>query len=390
MPNQEVLKKLIEDFVEKEALVAEEIQIIHDEIGQLHARLEQCRQRLSTIGGDRQKVLAIKERCLTGNGQLLSLPVHQLPQTAQSDNSVPENRMVAPWPVPVAQSAPAPVHQWQPAAIAQPAAPSPPPVAQPAAIAPPTALPLPQPLAAPLPRANDRWQTEGGEALPVPEGDDPDATLQGMVPPHLLPAYVPAPTQTATVSETDAGNSGDPGAPLRATLRGAPSKKNKSAISSILGPLRTAAAQLTNSQPTPPQPRRLGDAGDGQQTNSVLEDNTQSAAAHPAAPPMSNYPAFSDTGSYIPPSSSMAAALEAYSQMQELPHVQMPEEPAAAFNNADISNQPPVPADQTGTQAQTPPVKDNANEQSSGKENAELDDNDPIKRINDELRSLFK
>ena len=79
MPTLEMLKKLLEEFHEKESLVREEIQLIYDEIAQLESKLETCKRRLSTIGGDHNKVLSMRQRYLEnkfervysvpGNGQ---------------------------------------------------------------------------------------------------------------------------------------------------------------------------------------------------------------------------------------------------------------------------------------------------------------------------------
>ena len=66
MPSQDMLKKLLDEFVEKEQLVTEELKVITEEIEQLETRLEVCRARLGTIGSDRDRVLQLKQKY--GNG----------------------------------------------------------------------------------------------------------------------------------------------------------------------------------------------------------------------------------------------------------------------------------------------------------------------------------
>jgi len=62
MASQEMLKKLLDEFVEKEALITEELTVVSEQIEELEARLELCRARLGTIGTDRNKVVEIKSR----------------------------------------------------------------------------------------------------------------------------------------------------------------------------------------------------------------------------------------------------------------------------------------------------------------------------------------
>lgn len=66
MASQEMLRKLLDDFVEKEALVQEELKVIVEQIDELERRLELCRSRLSTIGTDRDRVLQIRGRYADG------------------------------------------------------------------------------------------------------------------------------------------------------------------------------------------------------------------------------------------------------------------------------------------------------------------------------------
>jgi hypothetical protein len=67
MVSEDALRKLLDEFVEKEALVREEIKVVQDEITQLEERLQTCRDRLSTLGTDREKVLSMRTRYLEGD-----------------------------------------------------------------------------------------------------------------------------------------------------------------------------------------------------------------------------------------------------------------------------------------------------------------------------------
>jgi hypothetical protein len=62
MASQDMLKKLLDEFVEKEALVSEELKVVTEQIEELEMRLEKCRMRLGSIGTDRNRVMEIKQR----------------------------------------------------------------------------------------------------------------------------------------------------------------------------------------------------------------------------------------------------------------------------------------------------------------------------------------
>lgn len=61
MPTTEVLKQLLDEFTEKEALIQEELKIINEQIDELNKRLGSCQRKLETIGADRDKVASMKE-----------------------------------------------------------------------------------------------------------------------------------------------------------------------------------------------------------------------------------------------------------------------------------------------------------------------------------------
>lgn len=98
MPSGEMLKKLLDEFVEKEALVTEELNVIAEQIQELEMRLDKCRARLGTIGTDRQRVLQIKERYAGGVFYERSQP---LPQSQPVQQPQPQLQQSPP-PQPVA------------------------------------------------------------------------------------------------------------------------------------------------------------------------------------------------------------------------------------------------------------------------------------------------
>src|SRR5579883_1694669 len=62
MPTEEMLKKLLEEFVEKHALLDEEIKVVMDQIEHLEQRLTLRQSQLSMIGVDKEKVQAMRLR----------------------------------------------------------------------------------------------------------------------------------------------------------------------------------------------------------------------------------------------------------------------------------------------------------------------------------------
>lgn len=383
MPSEEMLKKLLEEFAEKEALANEELKYVNEQIMQLEAKLEDCRRRLSTIGGDREKVLSMRTRYLEGVFENLPrAAVAQVPQ-------VPVSTPVAPAPVapPVAQAPVAPPVAEAPVA---------PPVAQP--VAPPIA---PGPLAPPVPA-----QPIPGFIAPQPTYEEPAAVAEPYVEPEIpppqspelpddelmapwrsgvtpatsFPRYVPKkPTSTQDVplqpvaENAPADTAGEPGAPPKAQLK-APAKKNKSGISSILGPLRTAAAQLTNSQPTPPPPAvwaqeqdQEQEDSDAQQQHAIQQPPVDPAAILNAAMQQStnrSRPMISETGSYVPPSVAISTALGANSHTQELPR-------------------PDEPTQETSNQAQQNASTEQQSQEDNNKDRT-------LESINEALRSMFR
>lgn len=69
MPSLEMLKKLLDEFSEKEAHTREEINVITEQIGELEKRILTSQQKLSTVAADREKVRAMQAR-YSGNSTL--------------------------------------------------------------------------------------------------------------------------------------------------------------------------------------------------------------------------------------------------------------------------------------------------------------------------------
>jgi len=67
--NLEMMKQLLQEFSEKEALTTEEINLIEQEITTLEERVNFCRGRLQNLGADKEKLLNMKERYLNSNFQ---------------------------------------------------------------------------------------------------------------------------------------------------------------------------------------------------------------------------------------------------------------------------------------------------------------------------------
>ncbi len=70
MPSLEMLKKLLDEFSEKEAHAREEINVITEQIGELEKRILNSQKKLSTVATDREKVRAMQARY--GGGSTLT------------------------------------------------------------------------------------------------------------------------------------------------------------------------------------------------------------------------------------------------------------------------------------------------------------------------------
>lgn len=71
MPSTEMLKKLLEEFAEKEAHTREEINVINQRIHELEERIIVSKQRLQAVSEDRQKIMSMANRY--GGGDWLGI-----------------------------------------------------------------------------------------------------------------------------------------------------------------------------------------------------------------------------------------------------------------------------------------------------------------------------
>src|SRR5277367_3458062 len=68
--NLEMMKQLLADFTEKEALTTEEIKAIQQQSQELEARIQKCRAKLKTVSGDKIKIEEMRQRyAVLTNGQ---------------------------------------------------------------------------------------------------------------------------------------------------------------------------------------------------------------------------------------------------------------------------------------------------------------------------------
>src|SRR5215813_13856390 len=79
MSTADSLKKLLDEFTEKENMIFEERQAVEQQISELEQRLTECNNRLGVVAEDRTKVLAFKDRygslhSSNGGGSALNLP----------------------------------------------------------------------------------------------------------------------------------------------------------------------------------------------------------------------------------------------------------------------------------------------------------------------------
>ena len=65
--NPEMLKQLLEEFEEKQAVTAEEINEIERQIGELEQRIEESKVRLTEVAKDREKISMMKDRYASGD-----------------------------------------------------------------------------------------------------------------------------------------------------------------------------------------------------------------------------------------------------------------------------------------------------------------------------------
>jgi hypothetical protein len=166
--NPEMLKQLLSEFEEKEAVCLEEINAITEQITELEKRIVSSKERLGSVAKDREKIGAMKQRYAEGDW---SSVLARIPQNGShaSDHQNDASKTGDFPPV-----TPQMVMESQPAAPA-PAAPAPPEPAPQAAPVEPEPIPAPPPVVAPTP-------------APAPEMPAPQ-----MAPPQNVPNPFEAP-----------------------------------------------------------------------------------------------------------------------------------------------------------------------------------------------------
>lgn len=179
--NPEMLRELLDEFTEKEAVTREEINIITSQIEELELRIESNKEKLASLVRDKEKVNAMQDRYLQGNWPKV-YKTEEAPAAADTASSKPAAE--APAPAPAApEPAPAPA----------PAAPEPAPVpAAPVVAEAPTPPPAPEP--APAPAA---------EPAEVPAPAVPNPSLSSGSFPTLSAVHSQASINAAKASSTN-------------------------------------------------------------------------------------------------------------------------------------------------------------------------------------------
>ncbi|MBN9395849.1 MAG: hypothetical protein J0H83_11450 [Candidatus Melainabacteria bacterium] len=204
--NPEMLRELLAEFTEKEAVNREEINVINQQLEELDKRIDANKKKLEGLSRDREKILAMKERYLSGNWPNVSRAA--MAQAASNAPVAPVSR-VEPAPAPVAQVAQvAPDLSAAPAPVPAPVVPAQAPAQAPAQ------------LSAPAPVAFDHPEsTATSTATDLPASASPSITiparthnrLQAMPPveaytapepAQAAPDPLPAPIQSAAPQPT--------------------------------------------------------------------------------------------------------------------------------------------------------------------------------------------
>lgn len=94
------MKQLLQEFVEKEALVVEESKVVQQQIEELEGRIQGCREKLKTVSEDKEKITAMQGRYAGGLGLSAGKGEARLsstaaPSTAQAAKASPEAALQA-------------------------------------------------------------------------------------------------------------------------------------------------------------------------------------------------------------------------------------------------------------------------------------------------------
>jgi len=80
--NLEVMKQLLQEFVEKEALTREELKLVQRQIDELETRVNSCHEQLKLVIEDKDKVAAMMKRYGSESGILGKPAGDRMPSTA--------------------------------------------------------------------------------------------------------------------------------------------------------------------------------------------------------------------------------------------------------------------------------------------------------------------
>lgn len=209
--NPEMLRELLAEFTEKEAVNREEINVINQQLEELDKRIDANKKKLEGLSRDREKILAMKERYLSGNWPNVSRAA--MAQAASNAPVAPVSRV---------EPAPAPVVQVAPDLSAAPS-PAPAPASVPAQAPAPAQAPTPMPTPAPV-AFEHQESTATSTATDLPASATPSITiparthnrLQAMPPVEAhaapepvqaAPEHAPTPIQSAAPQPTYNGPS---------------------------------------------------------------------------------------------------------------------------------------------------------------------------------------
>lgn len=187
--NPEMLRELLDEFTEKEAVTREEINIITSQIEELELRIESNKEKLASLVRDKEKVNSMQERYLQGNWPKV-YKTEETPANGAAPAAASQHSETAPAPAPVA---PAPTSEPVPApgpAVSEPS-PAPAPVA-PVAVEPPP----------PAPEIVPESEPKAVEPVEAPPASVPNPSLSSGSFPTLSAVHSQASINAARASAT--------------------------------------------------------------------------------------------------------------------------------------------------------------------------------------------
>ncbi len=340
MPSLEMLKKLLDEFSEKEAHAREEINVITEQIGELEKRVLASQAKLSTVSGDREKVRMMQDRY--SSGSTLTSSGGQ-PSAQTSSSSLPEEPKEK-------ESRTRPGRAERAAAAA-------------AAVTPPSPPPLPEPGIPPAPLNMRASSTRLPDTKPVSEtpaessspflsAPDPIPASQAVSNPftsaHQSPLDLfsaPLPQEPAPAPEVDANRIPYPESQVQYS--------------------GTTEVNYTSAQPV----------DTGVQTN-----YTSSQPVDPGVP--TNYTSAQPVDSGLPSNESSSPFFRPTSRPETIEQAALPQAEAVPQTFIQPSADP--------QQAQPQPVSPQDDPGAQIQDLEEDEPDDTVKSINDALRGLFR